>query len=90
MKLVFNNKICNCFVSKEANMTNFHPLEAVARGSETQLQGGENLDRIKWAAGEQGLFLSWHSRPRAKEAGWSEPNCWFRALWSQAGRSSAG
>ena len=26
------------------NMTNFHPLEVVDRGSETQFQVGENLD----------------------------------------------
>ena len=27
-------------------MSNFHPLEVVARGSETQLQVGENLNYI--------------------------------------------
>ena len=26
------------------NKNNFHPLEVVDRGSETQLQGGENLN----------------------------------------------
>ena len=26
-----------------ANISNFHPLEVVGRGSETQLQVGENL-----------------------------------------------
>ena len=26
-------------------MNNFHPLEVVGRGSETQLQVGENLDK---------------------------------------------
>ena len=28
------------------NMSNFHPLEVVGRGSETQLQVGENLNKI--------------------------------------------
>ena len=32
-------KICNC----HTNMSNFHPLEIVGRGSETQLHVGENL-----------------------------------------------
>ena len=27
-------------------MSNFHPLEVVGRGSETQLQVGENLDYL--------------------------------------------
>ena len=27
-------------------MTNFHPLEVVGRGSETQLQVGENLNKL--------------------------------------------
>ena len=27
-------------------MSHFHPLEVVGRGSETQLQGGENLNLI--------------------------------------------
>ena len=27
-------------------MSNFHPLEVVARGSETQLQVGENLNDL--------------------------------------------
>ena len=27
-------------------MSNFHPLEVVGRGSEPQLQVGENLDKI--------------------------------------------
>ena len=26
----------------------FHPLEVVGRGSETQLQVGENLNKIAW------------------------------------------
>ena len=28
------------------NMSNFHPLEVVCRGSETQVQVGENLNQI--------------------------------------------
>ena len=30
----------------QTNMSNFLPLEVVGRGSETQLQGGENLNWI--------------------------------------------
>ena len=30
----------------QTNMSNFHPLEVVGRGSETQLQVGENLQSI--------------------------------------------
>ena len=28
------------------NMSNFHPLEVMGRGSETQLQVGENVNEI--------------------------------------------
>ena len=28
------------------NVSNFHPLEVVGRGSETQLQVGENLNKL--------------------------------------------
>ena len=28
--------------------SDFHPLEVVGRGSETQLQVGKNLNRITW------------------------------------------
>ena len=31
---------------KQINMGNFHPLEVVGRGSETQLQAGENLNDL--------------------------------------------
>ena len=31
-----------------ANVNNFHPLEVVGRGSETQLQVGENLNKTTW------------------------------------------
>ena len=39
-----NIKICKCLVQNETNMINFHPLEVVDRGSETQLEVGENLN----------------------------------------------
>ena len=42
MDLTIN--ICKYFVSKKTNTSNFHTLEVVARGSETQLQVGENLN----------------------------------------------
>ena len=29
-------------------MSNFHPLEVVGRGSETQLQVGNNLNELAW------------------------------------------
>ena len=29
-------------------MSSFHPLEVVGRGSETQIQVGENLKNISW------------------------------------------
>ena len=38
---VLNIKISKCFVSNQTNMSNFHPLEVVGRGRETQLQVGE-------------------------------------------------
>ena len=41
-----NIKICKCLVLNEINMSNFHPLEVVCRGSETQLQVDENLNEI--------------------------------------------
>ena len=37
-----NIKICKCLVSNQTN----HPLEVVGRGSETQLQVGENLNYL--------------------------------------------
>ena len=36
-------QICKCGVPNLTNMSNFHPLEIVGRGSETQLQVGKNL-----------------------------------------------
>ena len=40
------SRIWKCLVSNETNMSNFQPLEVVGRGSETQLQVGENLNYI--------------------------------------------
>ena len=37
-----NIKIYKCLVLNLTKMRNFHPLEVVGRGSETQLQVGEN------------------------------------------------
>ena len=37
-------KICKCFIFLKINMSNFHPLKVVGRGSDTQLQVGENLN----------------------------------------------
>ena len=40
--MTVNTKICKCLVLNLRNMSIFHPLEVVGRGSETQLQVGEN------------------------------------------------
>ena len=40
---VSNIQICNCFVSNQTNVSIFHPLDVVGRGSDTQLQVDENL-----------------------------------------------
>ena len=37
------NKFENVWSQIKKNVINFHPLEVVGRGSETQLQVGENL-----------------------------------------------
>ena len=41
-----NIKICKCFASYQTHIINFHQHEAVGRGSETQLQVSENLNKI--------------------------------------------
>ena len=41
--MCFNIKICKCLASSSTSMSNFHPLEVMVRGSETQLKVGENL-----------------------------------------------
>ena len=38
-----NRTICKLYVTNLTNMSNFHQLEVVGHGSDTQLQGGENL-----------------------------------------------
>ena len=43
MKRVFKQKD-KCLVPYLTNMCNFHPLEVVGRGSQTQLQVGKNLN----------------------------------------------
>ena len=42
----FSISIDNYLVSYSTNMSNFQPLEVVGRGSETQLQVAENLNKI--------------------------------------------
>ena len=42
MKWLFRNQDFQIFGPNKTNMSNFHPLEVVCRGSETQLQVGEN------------------------------------------------
>ena len=44
-----NIKILKMFGLELTNLTDFHPLEVVARGSETQLQVGENLKSFDFA-----------------------------------------
>ena len=44
--MCLNIKICRCLISNLKNMNNFHPLEVVGRDSETQLQVGENLNKL--------------------------------------------
>ena len=38
--------ICNFFVLNFTNMINFRPLKVVGRGSETQLQVGDNFNEM--------------------------------------------
>ena len=44
--MCLNIKICKYLLSSQINMSNFQPLEVVGRGSETQLQVGENLNKL--------------------------------------------
>ena len=39
-----NIKICKCLDTNQTNMSHFHSLEVVGRGSETQLQVSENFN----------------------------------------------
>ena len=41
-----NIKICKYLVSNYTNLITFYRLEVAGRGSETQLQVGENLDYL--------------------------------------------
>ena len=43
---MFKHQDLQCLVSKYTNISNFHPLEVVCRGSEKQLQVGENFNLI--------------------------------------------
>ena len=43
---LFKHKDLKCFVSNKTNASNFNPLEVVGGGSETQLQVGENLNKL--------------------------------------------
>ena len=38
--------MCTCLVLNQTHMSNFYPLEVLGRGSETQLQVGENLNYL--------------------------------------------
>ena len=41
-----NKKIRKCLVSNYTNVSNFNPLEVAGRGSDAQLQVGDNWNRI--------------------------------------------
>ena len=43
---VWTSKFCKCFGSNKTNISNFHPLEVVGRGSGTQLQVGEKSNYL--------------------------------------------
>ena len=47
--MCLNITICTCLVLYKSNMSNFHPLEVVDRGSETQLQLDEDLKLLNLA-----------------------------------------
>ena len=57
-------KICKCLVSNETSISNFQALEVVDRGSETQPQVLENLNKITRVK-NQNTFS--YLRPRAHE-----------------------
>ena len=46
MKLAFKHQDLQMFVLKITNISSFHPLEIVGRGSETQFQVGGNLNYL--------------------------------------------
>ena len=43
---MLKHRYFKCLVSNQTSMSDFRPLEVVARGSETQRQVGENLNEI--------------------------------------------
>ena len=45
-EMEFKHQICKCFVVNLTNISNFHSLKVVGRGSETQLQVSENLNYL--------------------------------------------
>ena len=51
MKGLFKQQDLQMFGLKLTNISNFHPLKIVGRGSETQLKVGENniAERFNWA-----------------------------------------
>ena len=44
--MCFKHQVSQMFDLKLKKMRNFHPFEVVGRGSETQLQMGENLNKL--------------------------------------------
>ena len=44
-------------------MSNFQPLEVVGRGSETQLQVGENSNSVQWRIQGGGVFRKFNLPP---------------------------
>ena len=67
--MCLNIKSCKCLISNYTNMSNFKPLEVVGRGSETQLQVGENVkpDNLagKWLI-QKGLGMGTNFTPFCK------------------------
>ena len=46
--MCLNMKICKYVCLNETNMRNFQPLEVVGRGSGSQLQVGEKLNKLPY------------------------------------------
>ena len=46
-KCVFKHQDFQCLKLKQISVI-FHPIEVVDRGGETQLQVGENLNKLTW------------------------------------------
>ena len=67
-----NIKICKCVVLNSTNMSNFHPLEVVDRGSETQLQVGENLSYLIQRFKGQRAKTNSRRQARAYPARWQQ------------------